>query len=235
MLLKIIRDYSWTFHTFFCIKKLQKVGLSNLKYQKIFRGPSPRTPALPLRILLHKFLARTLLCYHSNASISTSYARSRSIHARLFATRETTVNSLLYRFFSERKGLSALNGTDLANFEDRFWSWTCVHLSLTCVRVRKKYSVGKTLTWRGDRVERGESCKTTEPASGEMIFQDPRFPPKSPKWVKSNFFAPLPQKMPILFHSGNKRQFKLCSQSVSNYPNQLVEAEKLFKKSHIFA
>ena len=41
--------------------------------------------------------------------------------------------------------------------------------------------------------------------------------------------------MPILFHSGNKRQFKLCSKSVSNYQNQSVEAEKLFKKSHIFA
>ena len=95
--------------------------------------------------------ARSLtLC--SNASISTSYAKSRSIDARLFATRETTVNALLYRFFSERKGLSALNRTDFANFEDRFWSWTCVHLSLTCVRVRKKCSVGKTLvellSWR---------------------------------------------------------------------------------------
>ena len=77
-------------------------------------------------------------------TISTSYARSRSmVVARLFATRETTVNSLLYRFFSESKGLSALKGTDLANFEDRFWSWTCVHLSLTCVRVRKECSVGK--------------------------------------------------------------------------------------------
>ena len=41
--------------------------------------------------------------------------------------------------------MSVLNGTDLANFEDRFWSWTCVHLSITCVRVRKECSVGKTL------------------------------------------------------------------------------------------
>ena len=47
---------------FFCIKKLQKVGLSHLKYQNFFRGPSPRTPAVPLCILLQKFLARTLVC-----------------------------------------------------------------------------------------------------------------------------------------------------------------------------
>ena len=41
--------------------------------------------------------------------------------------------------------------------------------------------------------------------------------------------------MPILFLTGSKRQFKLCSKSVSNYQNQLVEAGKLLKKSHIFA
>ena len=86
----------------------------------------------------------------------------------------------------------------------------------------------KLYKWYGDRVEKGESCKPTEPATGEMIFPGP------PNGVRA-IFAPLPQKMPILFHSGNKRQFKLCSQSVSNYQNQLVEAEKLFKKSHIFA
>ena len=76
-----------------------------------------------------------------------------------------------------------------------------------------------------------------EPATGEMIFPGPPFPPKvpPPPMGKGQFFPPLPQKMPILFHSGNKRQFKLCSKSVSNYPNQLVEADKLFKKSHIFA
>ena len=34
--------------------------------------------------------------------------------------------------------------------------------------------------------------------------------------------------------SKNKRQFKLCSESFSNYPNQLVEAEKLFKKKSHF-
>ena len=44
-------------------------------------------------------------------------------------------------------GLSAPNITDLkfASFEDHFSSWTCVHSCLTCVRVRKKCSVGKTL------------------------------------------------------------------------------------------
>ena len=33
-----------------------------------------------------------------------------------------------------------------------------------------------------------------------------------------------------LFHSGNKRPFKICPKRVSNYQSQLVEAEKLFKK-----
>ena len=66
-------------------------------------------------------------------------------------------------------------------------------------------------------------------------FSRTPFPPKVPPNGEGQFFPTLPQKMPILFHSGNKRQFKLCSKSVSNYQNQLVEAEKLFKKSHIFA
>ena len=68
----------------------------------------------------------------------------------------------------------------------------------------------KLYKWYGDRVERGESCKPTEPATGEMIFSGPRFPQKSPQMGEGQFFPPLPQKMPILFHSGNKRQFKLC-------------------------
>ena len=93
----------------------------------------------------------------------------------------------------------------------------------------------KLYTWHEHQVERGESCKPTEPASGEMIFPGPPFPPKIPPNGLRAIFSPLPQKMPILFHSGNKRQFKLCSLSVSNYQNQLVEAGKLFKKSHIFA
>ena len=63
----------------------------------------------------------------------------------------------------------------------------------------------------------------------------PVSPKSPPKWGKGNFFLHCHKKMPILFHSGNKRQFKLCSKSVSNNQNQLVEAEKLFKKSHIFA
>ena len=69
-----------------------------------------------------------------------------------------------------------------------------------------------------------------ESATGEMIFPGPRFPQKSPQMGEGQFFPTLPQNMPILFHSGNKRQFKLCSKSVSNYQNQLEEAEKLFKK-----
>ena len=93
----------------------------------------------------------------------------------------------------------------------------------------------KLYKWYGDRVERGESRKRTEPERLEKwFFLDPRFP-KSPPNGGMAIFPPLPQKMPNLFHSGNKRQFKLCSKSVSNYQNQLVEAEKLFKKSHIFA
>ena len=66
-----------------------------------------------------------------------------------------------------------------------------------------------------------------EPATGEMIFPGPPFPPKVPQNGGGQSFPPLPQKMPILFHSGNKGQFKLCPKSVSNYQNQLVEAEKL--------
>ena len=66
-------------------------------------------------------------------------------------------------------------------------------------------------------------------------FSRTLFPPKVPPNGGRVIFPPLPQKMPILFHSGNKRQFKLCPKSVSNYQHQLVEAEKLFKKSHIFA
>ena len=73
-----------------------------------------------------------------------------------------------------------------------------------------------------------------ESATGEMIFPGPRFPQKSPQMGEGQFFPTLPQKMPILFHSGNKRHFKLCSKSVSNYQNQLVEAEKLFKKKSHF-
>ena len=93
----------------------------------------------------------------------------------------------------------------------------------------------KLYKWYGDRAERGESCKPTEPATGEMIFPDPCFPQSPPKWGKGSFSSIATKKMPILFHSGNKRQFKLCPKSVSNCQNQLVEAEKLFKKSHIFA
>ena len=64
------------------------------------------------------------------ASISTSYARSRSIHARLFATRleRNDRKFALVSIFSERKGLSALNGTDLANFKIGFGrglAYTC--------------------------------------------------------------------------------------------------------------
>ena len=97
-------------------------------------------------------------------------------------------------------------------------------------------NTGKLYKWYGDRVERGESCKPRlNPRPEKWFFPDPRFPPKSPKMGEGQFFPPLPQKMPILFHSGNKRQFKLCPKSVSNHQDQLVEAEKLFKKSHIFA
>ena len=76
---------------------------------------------------------------------------------------------------------------------------------------------------------RGESRKPTEPATGEMIFPGPPFPPNGGRAI----FSSIAKKklMPILFHSGKKRQLKLCSKSVSNYQNQLVEAEK-FKKSH---
>ena len=83
--------------------------------------------------------------------------------------------------------------------------------------------------------KRASCASLLNPRPEKWFFPDPRFPQKSPQMGEGQFFPPLPQKMPILFHSGNKRQFKLYSKSVSNYQNQLVEAEKLFKKSHIFA
>ena len=85
----------------------------------------------------------------------------------------------------------------------------------------------KLYKWYGDRVERGESCTRDR---RNNISQTPSPPPKVPQSWEGQFCPPLPQKMPILFHLGNKRQFKLCLQSVSNHQNQLVEAEKLFKK-----
>ena len=39
-----------------------------------------------------------------------------------------------------------------AKFEDCFSSWTCVHSCLTCVRVRKKCSVGKHWAYECSRV-----------------------------------------------------------------------------------
>ena len=47
--LKNIGGYSWTFHTVFCLKKLQKSGLESPRISKI------------LCILLRKFPARTLV------------------------------------------------------------------------------------------------------------------------------------------------------------------------------
>ena len=60
MLLKIIRDYPWTFHTFFALRNYKKVGLSHPKCQIFSQGPSPRTPTVSLCILLQKILPGTL-------------------------------------------------------------------------------------------------------------------------------------------------------------------------------
>ena len=50
------------------------------------------------------------------------------------------------------------------------------------VKISRNWSLGFVgYTWHGDRVERGESCKPTEHASGEMIFPRPPFPPKVPQ------------------------------------------------------
>ena len=68
----------------------------------------------------------------------------------------------------------------------------------------------KLYKWCGDRVERDESRKPTEPATGEMIFPGPPFPPKSPpnlgsfiSWVKQNchFLWQWRKKLP--FWKGN--------------------------------
>ena len=58
---------------------------------------------------------------------------------------------------------------------------------------------GKTV--QVDRVERGESCKPTDPATGEMIFPGPSFPPKVPQNGGRTIFLHCHNKMPILFHS----------------------------------
>ena len=56
-------------------------------------------------------------------------------------------------------------------------------------------NTGKTTV----QVVRWSSRKTrvvqapAEPATGEMIFPDPRFPQKSPKMGEGQFFPPLPQ------------------------------------------
>ena len=92
-------------------------------------------------------------------------------------------------------------------------------------------------SWYGDRAERSKRRVARAYWARDRrndFSRTPVSPQSPPKW-EGQFFPPLPQKMPILFHSGNKRQYKLCSKSVSNCQNQLVEAEKLFKKSHIFA
>ena len=46
-------------------------------------------------------------------------------------------------------------------------------------------------------------------ATGEMIFPGPRFPQKSPQMGEGQFFPPLPQKLPNLFHWENKRHLNL--------------------------
>ena len=61
--------------------------------------------------------------------------------------------------------LSAPNGTDVdfANFEVPFSSWTCVHSCLTCVRLPKECSVGKTLVRFLERLK--TACRTSTPLS----------------------------------------------------------------------
>ena len=46
---------------------------------------------------------------------------------------------------NERLVCSDRHWNRFCKFEDRFSPWTCVHSCLTCVRVRKECSVGKTL------------------------------------------------------------------------------------------
>ena len=47
--------------------------------------------------------------------------------------------------------------------------------------------------WYGDRVERGESCKPAEPATGEMIFFRTPVSPKSPPNGEGQF-SPIATK-----------------------------------------
>ena len=52
----------------------------------------------------------------------------------------------------------------------------------------------KLYKWYGDRVERGESRKPTEPATGEMIFPGPLFSPKVPPNGERAIFSSIATK-----------------------------------------
>ena len=71
-----------------------------------------------------------------------------------------------------------------------------------------------------------------EPATGEMIFPGPPFPPEVPQNGGRAIFPPLPQKMPILFHSGNKRQFNLAPKVFQTTKTIGRSRKVVQKKSH---
>ena len=64
-----------------------------------------------------------------------------------------------------------------ASFEDRFSSWTFVHLCLTCVRVRKGCSVGKTLSAFDNKKKKPVARSEYIPALHLDILDADRSPP----------------------------------------------------------
>ena len=52
----------------------------------------------------------------------------------------------------------------------------------------------KLYKWYGDRVERGEAWKPTEPAIGEMIFPGPPFPSNVPPNGGKSIFSSIATK-----------------------------------------
>ena len=96
-----------------------------------------------------------------NFSITTNYMlkspipsspclKSDCMHAQGLQHNEIRDFALVYLVSEwQTSGFSAPNGTDIdfASFKDRSSSWTCVHSCLTCIRVHKECSVGKTLVW----------------------------------------------------------------------------------------
>ena len=90
----------------------------------------------------------------------------------------------------------------------------------------------QVIRWSSEERRVVQACWTR--ATGEMIFPDP-VSPKSPPNGEGQFFPHCHKKCQFSFTQEIQNNLNFAPKSVSNYQNQLVDAEKLFKKSHIFA